>query len=51
MSKELTYEELLRQISVLKNQVKYLSEHTERVEKQNEKLTETKNNYRKKTDN
>lgn len=42
MSKEPTYEELLIQVSVLKNQVKYLSEHTERVEKQNEKLIETK---------
>lgn len=42
MSKELTYEELLMQVSVLKNQVKYLSEHTARIEKQNEKLSETK---------
>ncbi len=40
MAKELTYEELLMQISLLKKQNKYLSEHTERVEKQNEKLTE-----------
>lgn len=31
MSKQPTYEELLMQISVLTNRVKYLSEHTERV--------------------
>ncbi len=41
MAKELTYEELLMQNSLLKKQNKYLSEHTARVEKQNEKLTKT----------
>lgn len=41
MAKEPTYEELLMQNSLLKKQNKYLSEHTARVEKQNEKLTET----------
>lgn len=51
MSKEPTYEELFMQVSVLKNQVKYLSEHTERVEKQNEKLTENKKQLSKENKN
>ena len=51
MSKEPTYEELLMQVSVLKNQVKYLSEHNERVEKQNEKLTENKKQLSKENKN
>lgn len=51
MSKEPTYEELLMQVSALKNQVKYLSEHTERVEKQNEKLTENKKQLSKENKN
>lgn len=42
MAKKPTYEELLIEISVLTNRVKYLSEHTERVENQNEKLTADK---------
>lgn len=46
MSKEPTYEELLMQVSILTNRVKYLSEHTERVENQNVKLTEDKKNLK-----
>ncbi len=42
--KKPTYKELLTQVSVYKNRIKYLSEHTERVEKQNEKLVEDKKN-------
>ncbi len=46
MAKELSYEELLMQNSLLKKQNKYLSEHTERVENQNNKLTEDKKNLK-----